>query len=780
MIRCYCSILLMLLVTLTILGCSEADPRLEVTPSEIDFGLEDTSGYFYIRNIGVTDGIFKTGVEKLTYEIEVTDDWITVKPDSGECNEEVDSIHATINRTYLEVGTNLGSIDVTSNGGSYTINVIGEVQGIAITNPVEGSRVVIEDTETITWEATPGVSDSVNINLYLNDVLQEDLATNYHFREDDSTSGEFAWVPESSLEIGNGYRLKITDSNNSVTSATSAIFRISLPLISITRPDAGDVIVIGEDLPIEWEATRGVGNYVNISLYYNNSFEKNITSNFHYRSNDIDNGRYVWTNSVGLVPDRGYSIRVQDASNDHIFDETTSLSFNRPHEWEPVTEFHFQNIQPAHQVPSTVQFIFSLRDQNNHAVMLDPNDINWNAVQIWENNEEIDYLESHAFLYTAANFEMDIVLVMDFSASMREQESDFHTMIQGAHSLINQMGQTHRIGVIEFHRPEEAPAILQPLTTNKQAAIRAIDNFVSGSFYSDFSICWDAVNTGLDQFSDNPDPNDIRTLVFLSDGFDNSSIHQPIDLIFLAHNRDVHIYNIGVGQVHREDVLENISTQTGGTYVHAENLDVLEDRFGQIITDLGGQYKVSYITPKEPADGIFSVRTSVTYQNLTSSPPLDENVDPSLIYGETIKGIMSFSAPSRIQNQEAEVFLWGEHIPRYIHDFRFHLDSGRPIEVTLTADENGGLCEGWSITQDENNWYTLTSPDPSDQNQDLEFGDFGTICKITIRDITEPGITIPFTLDNSVYELGQSFYGGDDEEIDEDGNWVVEIGVGRR
>jgi len=772
--------LLTLLVSIFILGCGKASPRLEVTPAEMDFGLKDTQGSFFIRNIGDTDGVFKSGVEKLKYEIEVEEEWITINPDSGECSGEVDSINVTIDRTFLVVGQNTGTIKVSSNGGTHDLAVNAEIQGITVIQPTRDSTVAILDEEIISWSATPGVDDSVDIDLYLNDVLRQEIVSNYHFREDDTTSGDYTWVPSTELDAGVGYTLIITDSNKPETAASSDLFRISLPYITILSPSDGDVINIGDDLPITWSASRGVSDSVNIELYYNNVLEEVIVTDFRYRSNDEDDGRYVWTNSVGLTADRGYSIKVQDAANSQIFDDAYSIRFDPPHGWEPVTEIHFQNIQPAHQIPSTVQFIFSLRDQNNHAVLLDPNDLGWDAVRIWENNVEIDYLESHAFLFSAADFEMDIMLVLDFSASMKEQESDFNTMIQGARTLINQMGQTHRIGVVEFHRPQEDPDVLQSFTTNKQAAMRAIDRFVNSDFYSDFTICWDAVYVGLEQFSQDPDPNDIRALVFLSDGFDNSSVHQPIDLINLAHERDVHIYNIGVGQVHREDVLENIANQTGGTYVHAENIDVLEDRFDQIITDLGGQYKVSYITPKEPVDDIFSVRVSVTYQGITSNPPLTELVDPNLIYGETIKGIMSFSAPSVIQNEEAEVFLWGEHIPRYIHEFKFSLETDKPITITPTNENGGGLCEGWTITEEEDGWYTLTSPDPTNQDEDLEFGDFGTICKITIHEITERGITIPFTLDNSVYELGQSFYGGDDDEIDEDGNWVVAVRVGRR
>ena len=73
-------------------------------------------------------------------------------------------------------------------------------------------------------------------------------------------------------------------------------------------------------------------------------------------------------------------------------------------------------------------------------------------------------------------------------------------MVKGSNVLIDSLKETHQIGVIEFHKPDAAPSILQPFVTNKSTAIDAITNFASEEIYSDFSICWDAVYMGLEQF----------------------------------------------------------------------------------------------------------------------------------------------------------------------------------------------------------------------------------------------------------------------------------------
>jgi hypothetical protein len=350
-------------------------------------------------------------------------------------------------------------------------------------------------------------------------------------------------------------------------------------------------------------------------------------------------------------------------------------------------------------------------------------------------------------------------------------------MAKGAKALIDSLKETHQIGVIEFHKPEAPPSILQPFVTNKNAAKDAITNFVSEEIYSDFSICWDAVYMGLKQFSSKHNPKIFRALLFLSDGFDNSSTGTPKNIIDLALKRNVHIYNIGVGKVHEENVLKDIAKKTGGTYVHAKDICVLLERFQTIIRDLGGQYKVSYITPKKPKDGVFNFKCEIAYKGLKSSPPLTGKINAAAIYGDTRKGIIDFSTTLNRKQQKAEIFMWCEHTPRYVHEFHFYLEKIKPYSIALVPENEGGLCENWKIVNEGNGWFRLTSPDPTDPKYDLEFGNSGTICKITVDKIKEDQTVIPFKVDNSVYSLGQSFCGRRDFDVDEDGDCSTNINI---
>ncbi|KXK30563.1 MAG: hypothetical protein UZ01_01232 [Candidatus Brocadia sinica] len=538
-------------------------------------------------------------------------------------------------------------------------------------------------------------------------------------------------------------------------------------IIKIISPYAGASLAIDEDITIRWSATPNISNHADILLLRNDSIVENIASSYNYRNDATSNGEFKWTPKSPLRPgEEPYTIRIIDSLNKDVFAEVASLKIT-----SPLTKLHLKNITTAHQKPSTLQFVFSLRDQNNRAVLIDPSKFNWKNLKIWENNEEIDYMESRPFLYTQDDFQLQVMLVLDFSASIKAQRNGIDTMLAGVKSLIDRLKETHQIGIAEFHRSDEAPLIIQPFTTNKQTAKDAIDTFAKKSIYSDFSICWDAVYNGLKEFPSAPDPKTFRALVFLSDGFDNSSVRQPDDLISLANKRDVHIYVIGLGDVRHQGILENISVKTGGTYVHAEDMNVFLERFKQIIEDLRGQYKISYITPKKPEDGIFTVKSELTYKGITGVPPLEDKVDASLVFGKTNQGVIVFETSPFIKGERAEIFMWCDHVPRYINTFRFHLKTEKPYKISLVPASNGGICDGWNVTNKGNSWYQMSSPDPKDLSHDLEFGRSGIICKITIDNIKEEHLEIPFLLDNSVYKLGQTFYGRDASEIDTNKNW---------
>ncbi|MCF6159614.1 MAG: VWA domain-containing protein [wastewater metagenome] len=541
--------------------------------------------------------------------------------------------------------------------------------------------------------------------------------------------------------------------------------------LTLISPSTGTSVFVGDQKTIEWTATAGVGGSVNIFLYSNGVNIGTIAENYIFKKEGTAQGSFNWKVDDFLREGKDYAIRIEDANNPELFDMVSPIKII-----QPLREIKLLNQTTDHQPPSTIQFIFSLRDHNNHAILFDSNQVDWKNIKIWEDKTEIDYLESHALLYAQDDFQLQVMIVLDFSASMYETNEDIDKMTLSAKDLIDSLNETHQIGVVEFHRPDEPPALLQAFTTYKNVAKEAIDNFSYGKIYRDFSSCWDAVQKGLKQFPEKPDPNVFKALVFLSDGFDNSSFNTPDDVVALAKERNVHIYVLGIGPGSEEKVLETIALETGGTYVFSENINVLRERFKQIIKDVKGQYKIKYITPKKPEDDRFIVESEITYKGVTGTPLLHDEIDPSSIFKKTIEGVIRFSSPSVIEYHQAEIFMWCEHAPRYINKFRFWIGTDKPHDVVLTSSYDGGLCKDWILNKETDGWYSLTSPDTTDPRYDLPFGAFGTICKIVVTDINEEGFKIPFKLDNSIYDIEQAFY--EEGNTPETSDWSTDIIVG--
>ncbi|MHC4139225.1 MAG: VWA domain-containing protein [Planctomycetota bacterium] len=632
----------------------------------------EKKGVFGIFNFGIFN--FGDGTSRFKIETGKDSSWISVNPTSGTFSEEKEIISIKIDWTKLSIGSHKGVINIKSDGGDKVITVSAKrgEDAITISTPSPNASFKIGSEVTLSWKATMGIFDFVNIYLLSNGCIVENLANYYQYRNDDESPGEFKWKLKQDLMPG------------------------------------------GQE----------------------------------------------------------YTIKVEDAQNKKIFDEVYPVAIEYQFD-----KIQFKNVSNAHQTPSNVQYIFSLRDQYNHAVVIEPSELDWNSLKIWENEKAIDYLESRAFLSTQDDFQLQVMLVLDFSSSMKKNHNGIETMVKGAKSLIDSLKETHQIGVIEFHRPDAPPSILQPFVTNKSTAKDAITNFASGELYSDFSICWDAVYMGLEQFPSKHNPKVFRALLFLSDGFDNSSTGTPKNIIDLALKRNVHIYNIGVGKVHEENVLKDISKKTGGTYVHAKDICILLERFQTIIRDLGGQYKVSYITPKKPKDGVFNFKCEIVYKGLKSSPPLTGKIKAAAIYGDTSKGIIDFSTTLNKKHKKAEIFMWCEHTPRYVHEFHFYLEKIKPYTIKLVSENEGGLCENWEIVNEGNGWFRLTSPDPTNSKYDLEFGNSGTICKITVDKVIEDQTVISFKIDNSVYSLGQSFCGRQEFDVDAVGDCSTNINI---
>ena len=96
----------------------EESPVLSISTDSLAFGTSQTQLNIDIANSG-------TGT--LSWSIVKSIAWLSVNPESGETSTTTDQVSVTVNRTGLTVGTYIGNLTISSNGGSKEVTVTMEV-----------------------------------------------------------------------------------------------------------------------------------------------------------------------------------------------------------------------------------------------------------------------------------------------------------------------------------------------------------------------------------------------------------------------------------------------------------------------------------------------------------------------------------------------------------------------------------------------------------------------------------------------------------------------------
>ena len=426
----------------------------------------------------------------------------------------------------------------------------------------------------------------------------------------------------------------------------------------------------------------------------------------------------------------------------------------------PSPAFRLTRISAMTSSPSQVQFVFSLRNREGHTIVLPVEEVK-NAIRVYERAsregswEEIDYSETGFFVHTAESFQMEVVVVLDFTNSMAQAllpdgKTGIEAMVDSFESAALALPDSHRIGVVEFHDRNVEPRVLSELTTDKHAVIAKVRQFESDVIDHGSSRAWDSLVAATDLFSD--DRSVVRALIFLSDGRDTSSVHTRGQAVAHVADRNVQLYALGVGEVHQEGALRSVVAETGGVYFPVRDITGLENLLGTVVNNLRSLYKASYITLRRT--GEYQAAVSVSLRGEESWFET-RRFDVAEFFGPDNRGVVQFDPPSvgRFSGQ-ANLFMRALHVPRGVDRILFRLDTNKPVSVEIVDKNDGGLLQGWVLSgPDPAGWYEASSEEP------IDFGNFGPLFKLTIYYIDEPNLTIPVEFDNSIYADGKEFSG---------------------
>jgi len=194
---------------------------------------------------------------------------------------------------------------------------------------------------------------------------------------------------------------------------------------------------------------------------------------------------------------------------------------------------------------------------------------------------------------------IDIVLVLDISGSMLAE--DFKpNRIEAAKNVINDFidGRvSDRIGLVIFARDSFTQC---PLTIDYSVLKNLLKDIISG-MVTDGTAIGNAIANGVNRLKDSDAKS--KVMILLTDGVNNAGEVDPLSAAQIAETFGVRIYSIGVGSRGEapypfntpfgkryqmvpveidEELLQQISAQTGGRYFRATNNEKLKEIYREI------------------------------------------------------------------------------------------------------------------------------------------------------------------------------------------------------
>lgn len=252
---------------------------------------------------------------------------------------------------------------------------------------------------------------------------------------------------------------------------------------------------------------------------------------------------------------------------------------------------------------------------------------------------------------------MDIVFVIDYSASMKDNDPNqlYKELSKG---FINKLQGEDRAGVVKFIK---RATLVCGLTKDKDRLTNEIDKIVYDDGYRTYSGTDGStgIKLALDQLEDSSAT--YKYVIFMTDGEDNQNTYSYDSLIEKANKNNISIYTIGLGSGTAEDTLKMIASKTTGNYYFAS---IAED-LNKVYDDISFE-TVDYTTDSNN-DGISDYYTKLLNDgDLVLSTGCYDLVDVIEMYG---KNCDDWDGDGLKNGEEIQVCVVGKtvYIKMYSH-----------------------------------------------------------------------------------------------------------------
>ncbi|NLN94323.1 MAG: hypothetical protein GX130_13595 [Candidatus Hydrogenedens sp.] len=418
-----------------------------------------------------------------------------------------------------------------------------------------------------------------------------------------------------------------------------------------------------------------------------------------------------------------------------------------------LTPLNITNPKVTYEKPSLIEFAFSLRDEDGHAVTEESTNF---QVKAFENQEPVD-TSAGLSLRSGRSRQLWLSLVLDYSVNMAEIPDAFEEMERVATEvLLPSLNDDALVSVSAFYRETESSREIVPFTVDRAFTteqIQAIRTHYLTGFRSRAAI-YDALDAAIEQFpEDERTEKDDRYIVLFCNGRDFTRV-PPMEVVRdKALKKNVQIYVACLGDTMDADKLITLARATNGRFVAADSLDTLEAAFERIVEDLQGQYIVRWASARADTNSVIP-SFSLILDGATASYKAPNAFIPSRYLGDRMKGELLL-VQSEAPGQNTTVFLRAHYVPWGIDQLQFLVHSDYNYSVALVDFTSDALLAGWNLDVEDagpgEKYITVTT-----DRDYIPFAAFGPMLHFVFTAEVDDPFTY-FIVEDPGYTDGQEF-----------------------
>lgn len=377
---------------------------------------------------------------------------------------------------------------------------------------------------------------------------------------------------------------------------------IATPLISSVSPLRGDT----NERPGQDFFLFGTNDRVDATPVYVTVDRSVMTEDVEYRTITIEAWNQDYTARVDAVEPWTIEVRVE-----------------RP----PLTvEGAINRSRP----PFLSKFLFLLRDTRGAAIPTQtPEDLSKIDFDVAEDGIALDWNETTRNLTGPEGIKANIVLLLDYTGSMYNAgTSDTVAPLRPGEALaqvkeaalrfLDDLPASHRVSLMYYNDRQQLNRVIFPFSTDRGALKAALRDFRISPAFHGTSAIWDAVVEAVQRLAAEDPPEtlpfddaDMRAVIFITDGQDNSSVSDAGAAASTAKDNRVRLYPLGYAPkspLNTAALIEAANT-TGGHYYGAGDV--------RNLTALLGNRRSLVL---EPAESVLPEEVSFNIVNAGGAP----------------------------------------------------------------------------------------------------------------------------------------------------------------